>query len=180
MGSGRDGKSVQCVGLLFYGPSRPAVTGTQRFNHLKVGCANSYGWALVRCPHAPAPNRKWLLIFFLWRKKKLHLPALFLHGISNTGMLLRCLYTVHRPPAAAVTIRLGRLFAQKNPQRQCCLLTQLMTTPGLVSGPAQYSYSAGKRPQEGQTINTVLLMFNLSLDALDVEKTSVYMLWSIK
>lgn len=71
-------------------------------------------------------------------------------------------------------------FCTKNTQRQCCLLTQLMTTPGLVSGPAQYSYSAGKRPQEGQTINTVLLMFNLSLDALDVEKTSVYMLWSIK
>lgn len=59
-----------------------------------------------------------------------------------------------------------KTFCIKDTQRQCCLLTQLMTTPGLVSASAQYSYSAGKCPQEGQTINTVLVTFSLSLDRL--------------
>lgn len=57
-------------------------------------------------------------------------------------------------------------FYIKDTQRQCCLLAQLMTTAGLIAASAQCSYSAGPSPQEGQTINIILIKFNLSLDLL--------------
>lgn len=118
----------------------------ERFKDSKVGCANFYGYAVLRCPHAPAVDRKWVLIFFLCRKK-LHLSALFLHCINNTGILLHCLRT--QTTTSSDYIRLERLFFNiKDTQRQCCLLAQLMTAPGFISESAQCSFSSGKRPQK--------------------------------
>lgn len=135
----------------------------QIFNASQAGCVNSSGRAVARRPHAPAPDRKWVLIFFLWRKNFIYQPCSCTASTPEECYCAVCIASAQRLYRARDFFFLLYIKAS---QRQCCLLVHFGTTAELVSASAQCSYSAGKRPQEGRTINTVLITFKLALDSL--------------